>query len=102
MISFEVSLRIASPQKFIWWSNGGFWKAELALWDEPNAGLRRPMQDVQEIQGKVLVAVFNRMVVMEVGILYGVCNSSPTNETSPKNGWSSSVEHHSQSLKQSP
>uniref|UniRef100_A0A1I7WKP6 Alpha-glucosidase n=1 Tax=Heterorhabditis bacteriophora TaxID=37862 RepID=A0A1I7WKP6_HETBA len=46
--------------------------AELALWDEPNAGLRYPIKGVD-----------SRTVAMEVG----VCNNSPAESTSPENGW---------------
>ena len=35
---------------------GHFWSAELALWDEPNAGLKVPGVEPHQIPRKVLVA----------------------------------------------
>jgi len=54
--------------------------------------LREPIYRSQvlahtQIPQRVLLALDSRTVAMKVGIRWGVCNNSPAEASSPKNGW---------------
>ena len=54
--------------------------------NQPDVELRCPTVAHVDLE-KVLVDENSRTVVMEVEIRSGVCNNSPTESTSPENGW---------------